>query len=434
MSLALIKGQKVDLTKSNPGLDQIVVGMGWVNPKQVDIDLSAFLLSKDSKVTKDEDLVFYGNSTGGAGSVSVQSAAEKRSYSGIMDNEQFIIQLQQVPAVYERIAFTLTIHSDAHVSHQFSDIQELYIRILHPMTGNELIRYNLGQIFTVETAIVVGELYRHNGEWKFNGTGAGYAGGLAALCGSFGIEVQDQKPSASAGNSSGDRDDMNSQASVKPVPPAPLVQTPPVQPSPAPTPVNLTKIELKKRGEVVNLTKTKGPIGEIVVNLNWNRKKSSGFFGAKGVDLDVGCLYELTNGDKSTVQALGNSFGALQYAPYVALDGDDRTGMVKTGENLRINGQYLSQIKRILVYAFIYEGVANWAQADGIVTIKQPEGPDIIIKLDQPENRKGMCAIAMIRNVNNETFSIEKLVDYFPGHRDMDHAYDWGLQWRAGSK
>ncbi|WP_028544483.1 TerD family protein [Paenibacillus taiwanensis] len=431
MSLALIKGQKADLTKGNPGLDQIVVGMGWVNPKQVDIDLSAFLLSKDSKVTKDEDLVFYGNLTGGAGSVCVQSAADKRSYAGITDNEQISIQLQQVPAVYERIAFTLTIHSDAQASQQFSDIQELYIRILHPVTGNELIRFNLGQIFTVETAIVVGELYRHNGEWKFNGTGAGYAGGLAALCGSFGIDVQEEA-TAAEDVSSQQRNDMNTQASVKSVPPVPLVQTPPVQP--APTPVNLTKIELKKRGEVVNLTKTKGSNGEIVVNLNWNRKKSSGFFGAKGVDLDVGCLYELTDGEKSTVQALGNSFGSFQYEPFVALDGDDRTGMVKTGENLRINGQHLSKIKRILVYAFIYEGVANWAQADGVVTIKQPEGPDIIIKLDQPENRKGMCAIAMIRNVNNETFSIEKLVEYFPGHRDMDHAYDWGLQWRAGSK
>lgn len=207
--------------------------------------------------------------------------------------------------------------------------------------------------------------------------------------------------------------------------------------------VNLNKIELKKKGQVINLTKsTNNAIGEILVNLNWNQQsagKSGGFFSSllgkpKGIDLDLGCLYELNDGEKGCVQALGNAFGSFETAPFTKLDGDDRTGSSAGGENLRINGNMISRIKRIVVYAFIYEGVANWSQADGVITLKYPAGPDIEVKLDEHRNGNIMCAIAMIENVNNETFKVERLVEYFQGHRDMDRAYGWGMDWQAGRK
>ncbi len=207
--------------------------------------------------------------------------------------------------------------------------------------------------------------------------------------------------------------------------------------------VNLNKIELKKKGQAINLTKSNNnAIGEILVNLNWNQQiaaKSGGFFSSllgkpKGIDLDLGCLYELKNGEKGCVQALGNAFGSFDSFPFMKLDGDDRTGSSAGGENLRINGNKISDIKRIVVYAFIYEGVANWSQADGVVTLKYPAGPDIEVKLDEHRNGKIMCAIAMIENVNNETFKVERLVEYFQGHRDLDQAYGWGMNWQAGRK
>lgn len=207
--------------------------------------------------------------------------------------------------------------------------------------------------------------------------------------------------------------------------------------------VNLNKIELKKKGQVINLTKSNNnAIGEILVNLNWNQQsaaKSGGFFSSllgksKGIDLDLGCLYELNDGQKGCVQALGNAFGSFESVPFMKLDADDRTGSSVTGENLRINGNKISDIKRIVVYAFIYEGVANWSQADGIVTLKYPAGPDIEVKLDEHRNGNIMCAIAMIENVNNETFKVERLVEYFQGHQDMDRAYGWGMNWQAGRK
>ncbi len=201
--------------------------------------------------------------------------------------------------------------------------------------------------------------------------------------------------------------------------------------------LNLRKIELKKKGDTINLKKGSGGLGEILINLNWNQvQQSKGFFsrGSKGVDLDLGCLYEMKDGDKGVVQALGEAFGSLNRFPYIALDGDDRTGSVKTGENLRINGAKISEIKRILVFTFIYEGVTNWSQADGVVTLYQKDGPDIVVHLNEHDNRKGMCAIAMLQNVNDETFSIERLVQFYGGHRELDRAHNWGMRWSQGSK
>jgi len=194
-----------------------------------------------------------------------------------------------------------------------------------------------------------------------------------------------------------------------------------------------------QKGQKVNLTKksSKG-LGEILVNLNWNSEKKglfSGLLGGnKGIDLDLGCLYELKNGSKGAVQALGNAFGSLEYPPYIALDGDDRTGAATAGENLRINGNKISEIKRILVYTFIYEGIANWKQADAVVTIKYPGAEDIIVKMDEYNSNNIMCGLVLFENCNDETFSAEKLIRFFDGHKSLDIAYHWGMNWKPGRK
>ena len=201
-------------------------------------------------------------------------------------------------------------------------------------------------------------------------------------------------------------------------------------------------VELRK-GQKVNLRKNRSEaLGEILINLNWSQpqQKSAGFLsglfggGSNAIDLDLGCLYELTDGTKGAVQALGDAFGTLNSAPYIALDGDDRSGANAAGENLRVNGAHVRDIKRILVYTFIYEGAANWQETKGIVTLKYPGGEDIVVHMDEYGSDKGMCAIAMLENYAGETFSVEKLVRFFSGHEEMDHAYNWGMRWVAGHK
>lgn len=155
-----------------------------------------------------------------------------------------------------------------------------------------------------------------------------------------------------------------------------------------------------------------------MVNLNWNSKPAyqgflKGLFGgSSGINLDLGYLYELMIAE----QALGNAFGSLSNPPYISLDGDDRTGDSVGGENLCINSNMVSQIKRILVYTFIYESVVNWRQAYAAVTIKYPGAEDIIVKMDTYNSSQKMCGLALFQNVNNETFSVEKIVLFYQGH------------------
>lgn len=202
-------------------------------------------------------------------------------------------------------------------------------------------------------------------------------------------------------------------------------------------------IELKKGAKISLEKKPDKALGEILVNLNWNQGGASGkkgvlagIFGSKknSIDLDLGCLYELKDGSKGAVQALGTAFGSLNKPPFIALDGDDRTGESAGGENLRINGDKISSIKRILVYTFIYEGAADWRQTDGVVTIKYPGSQDIIVRMDEYGSSQTMCGIAMLENSNDETFTVEKLVKFFGGHEELDRAYSWGMKWVTGKK
>lgn len=197
-------------------------------------------------------------------------------------------------------------------------------------------------------------------------------------------------------------------------------------------------VELRK-GQKVNLSKNTGkPLGEILINLNWSQPPARKILGITlpqaSIDLDLGCLYEFKDGRKGCVQALGNSFGSLKQFPYIALDGDDRSGAASAGENLRINGAHIAEFKRILIYTFIYEGVANWRGADGIVTVKCPGSSDLIVRMDEYGSSDIMCAIAMLENSNNETFSVEKLVQFYNGHSNMDKAFHWGMKWTPGRK
>ena len=199
-------------------------------------------------------------------------------------------------------------------------------------------------------------------------------------------------------------------------------------------------ISLQKGQKVSLQKKSSSGLGDILVNLNWNASlQNQGFLkslfgGNQGIDLDLGCLFELKDGSIGAVQALGNAFGSLSRPPYVSLDGDDRTGAAAAGENLRINGDQIANIKRILVYTFIYEGIANWQQADATVTIKYPGAEDLIVKMDSYNSSEKMCALALLENVNDETFSVEKVVQFYGGHALMDKAFHWGLNWRPGRK
>lgn len=199
--------------------------------------------------------------------------------------------------------------------------------------------------------------------------------------------------------------------------------------------VNLGKVTLSKATPSVNLTKPGDSQGAMRVNLNWSQGVKRGLFRrSNAVDLDLGCLYELSDGRKGVVQALGNAFGSLQSAPYIQLDGDDRTGAASGGENMHINLAQPDTFRRILIYAFIYEGVPNWAAADGVVTLFPTHGPQVEVRLDSPVDGARSCAVALLQN-SGGGLTVHREVQYINGSQSaIDKAYDWGLNWTPGRK
>lgn len=434
MTLELIKGQKYSLTNDNPRLTQLIIGLGWqAAGAGIEIDSSAVLLTEAQRVSSAADLIFYGHPAADNQSVVVLKP-EHWVGTGPVDRVQIAVRLDMIPTEYERIVFALTIHEAVKRQQSFSSLEGAYLRIMSAEDRTELLRYPLEGGYSVETALVAGELYRYQSEWKFSAVGSGYAGGLDALCRSYGIPadkaqtlVQAARPEAPPRNAPFVLPELRPRPKQRPadlLPPA----------SPPGSPENSGDRLLKNRGESVRLQSGPGAAGEIVINLNWVQTESSRWFGRQGIDLDLGCLFELSNGLKGAVQALGDSFGSFNRPPYIILDGDDRTGSIATGENLRINSRYLSEIKRIVIFALIYEGAANWAQAGAVVTISQQGGPEIKVQLDGHNNDKGMCAIAMLHSQPDGSFLVERLVEYFSGHEELDQHYHWNLRWEAGSK
>ena len=192
MAVNLQKGQKVDLTKGNAGLRKIFVALGWDTNKydggfEFDLDASAFLLCENGKVQSDSDFIFYGNVK--HSSEAVIHTGDNLTGSGDGDDEVIMVDLSMIPADVAKISFTVTIYDAEVRSQNFGMVSNAYVRVVNEANGTELIHFDLGEDFSIETAIVVAEIYRHGNEWKFNAVGSGYSGGLKSLCLDFGVNV-----------------------------------------------------------------------------------------------------------------------------------------------------------------------------------------------------------------------------------------------------
>ena len=214
--------------------------------------------------------------------------------------------------------------------------------------------------------------------------------------------------------------------------------------------INLNKITLEKQGDSHKIDLTKkgdGVLKEIVINLNWTQK--TGFWASltkSGIDLDLGCWYELHDGSKSCIDGLQFAHGqggpknqvtkqgCYTQKPWIWHSGDDRSGSAAEGENMLINPQGATDLKRITVYCFIYEGAAKWADTNAVVTVKVPDNPDIVVEMGKQYSQQKFCAIAEILFGTDNSMTVKKLVTFHNGHGECDKAYNWGMQWRAGGK
>lgn len=191
MSISLSKGGNISLSKEEPGLSKILIGLGWdvrsTDGADFDLDASAFLLKTDGKVRSDADFIFYNQlkSTDG----SVEHTGDNRTGEGDGDDESLKVELTRVPAEIDKVAVAVTIHDGENKHQNFGMVQNAFIRVVNDATGREIARYDLTEDASVETAMIFGEVYRHNGEWKFRAVGQGYQGGLGPLARNYGVNV-----------------------------------------------------------------------------------------------------------------------------------------------------------------------------------------------------------------------------------------------------
>lgn len=360
------------------------------------LDIAAFGLNQAKQIGDDRYVVLFSNLKSPEGAIRLAGTANPAT---------FTLDLDRLPATIDRIVFTAT-----HDTRPVSDARPLLVSI----DGTKA-QFNVAEHLTTEKAAMLIELYRHASGWRLGTIAAGFNGGLAALVAHFGGEVDAPPPAPN---------------------PPPLPPTPPPTPpaAPASPPVSLKKITLEKTSPSVSLKKTGATFGEIVLNLNWNQSagKRGLFGGSKAVDLDLGVLYELQDGTKGIVQALGRTFGSFEQEPWIELSGDDRTGSVAAGETIRVNGRHFDRIKRIAVFALIYEGAPNWQQTDGVVRMNIPGQPEIEVRMDEGSNLR-LCGIALIDNHHGE-LSMARHMRYYPSQKEYADDIGLFLRWRSARK
>lgn len=188
--MLLQKGQKVDLSTEST-VANICFKLGWITETSISIDASAFLLTYHNHCEKDEDFIFYGNPISIEGAIQLSSASSLVTHN--LHTQSIHIKLGKVPATVAKVALTLTIHDEELKEHYFNNVSDLSLTVINQDTTEEIFKFDFGTGLSKETAIVVGEIYRHSGRWKFNAIGSGFYGGLAALCEKYGLEVTDKE-------------------------------------------------------------------------------------------------------------------------------------------------------------------------------------------------------------------------------------------------
>ncbi len=379
----------------------------------MDMDIACFGLDANDKLSDDRYMVFFNQKSCPGDAVKLEIGDGKST---------FTTDVARLPDSIHKLVFAATIGGEG-------TMRKLGASSMH--LGSTTFQFS-GADFQDEKAVIVGEVYKRDGQWRFGAVGQGFNGGMSALLKHFGGTEAQSTPT-----------------------PAPVAAPTPA-PTPAPKKISLSKITLEKRGDKISLEKTGSRgFGRIRVNLNWNQAalpnaapQKTGFLNkilgsvqpksSGGIDLDLGCMFQMADGKPGCVQALGNSWGNFNQAPFVHLEGDDRSGTNTEGENLFINGDQLNQIKRIVIFTFIYEGAPNWAATNGVVTVEAPGQAPVEVRLDNGTDAS-MCAIAMIEN-NGGNLQITKLVEYFKqtggqsAHELLNDRYGFGLRFKRGSK
>ena len=415
------RGEKSKLADIGP--ESFTVGVSLVAASQAVFDISCFGVDVSGRLSNDAYFIFFNQRSSPENALVAQGPTAG-------DLEAFAVDLGRLPESVDRLVFTATIDGAGTMS----DLTGGYLRLLD--AGSEFAKFPLvGSDYDAEKALILAEVYRKDG-WRFAAVGQGFNGGLSALLTHFGGEEASTTAVGSPPAPS------PPPSAVPPLPPPSAVPPlPPPSAAPPPPheagvpPVRLGKVTLDKPGEARAVSLKKGGGSQpIHINLNWNQgAQRRGMFSGRNSapDLDLGCMYRMTNGDASVIQPLGNRFGSRDGSPYIYLDKDDRSGAASDGENLYILRPDLIDI--VMVFALIYEGAADFRSVDGRMTIKDQEGNETLVQLNNPDHNQTFCGICTITHAG-ESVVITKQERYFKGAREADQFFGFGFNWTAGRK
>lgn len=376
MGQILVRGQKSDVTKNSMGLRNVHVGLSWEAQGNVEIDSSAFLVGQNGKITKEEDFVFYGQQVSSCQSVRLRQ-------NGMANEKQgFSIDLLQVPTQVHKIVFSVTIHHSEERNHFFQDVRNIKLSIKNDHTNVEMLSFPITYSFSKESAIIVGELYRYSGEWKFNSIGAGYFGGLSALCKDFGIKVDDEpNPNPLKVQNAG----------------AISANQKPEQPKSKPA-INIKKVELKKK-QSVNIQKPK----MITATLEWDTYN----------DLDLYCFYVTKDGQVGKIYY--KDLGSSNVSPYIVLDGDSQEAGKETVRIYRTDA-----LKYVLfaAYSAVGNGVGSFYSMKARAVVNNHMGNVVTATLTERNDYAYWVCIAHIDFTNHSEMKISQVESYSREHSE----------------
>ena len=418
----LLRGGNVSVQQDLPDeRNKLRIELHWAgdNGQTPSVDAIAFCLTAAGKVRKESDMIFYNNR------LSENTALVMGEGEGDPRGQYcqpFYLSTDKISDEIQRVVFSVVVDAGAGGVLRVGQLSNLKFCVRGGTSGSEFVRCDLAMPDAVETALIMGEVYRRNGEWKVKSVGQGYGAGLSAMAEGYGVAVASGAQAISPGTSAGGGGPQNPTVAGKASSPSIKVDPPP------------------------------DGFGEIHVELTWGQigapsqppPQRRGLFGGilggsqtpKPVDLDLCCLYELADGYRGIVQALGNHYGAFNSAPFVELMGDERraeSAQVVRRELLRINGRFWKEVRRVLVFAMIFEGVPDWSKAQGKATIRVPDQVPVSVRLNQSTSGDRACSVAMIENEGGKLV-LHKRIETFKNPRELDRFYGWGLQWTAGMK
>lgn len=399
MSTLLPKGGNTSLQTAlaDSPLLRVIMEWGGEPLKQSSVDVAALLLGENGKMLPG-GIVFQADDSAASGAVT------RTELEVEMDDRRqgFTIDTSKIPPEVSRVTLALVVQMGGFVR-SIGKLNPVNIRVFGGSNGAELCHSNLAPGGN-EMALVLGEVYRRNNEWKFKCLGQPFLGGLRAMAESYGMTVAEA-----------------AQAEAAPAAPPPAGTTtfsPPLN---------------KGFGEI-NLTLTWAaeiPPGAVVSQKGLG-SLIPGKKGPKTTDLDLCCLYELADGHRGVVQSLGDQLGAYGAAPYIELMGDARKGEGDgAGEVMRLNGARWPEVRRILIYAMIFEGTPNWAASQARLSLRLPDEVPVSMRLEGGDKR--VAAAALLENAGGKLV-LHKLRESYNNPRELDEAYRWGLKWAAGRK